>query len=192
MIRTRLIDRTALAVFLAVLGIAVLAAGTAQAQTQTPSREVPFGDQAGGFAVNYTRLKPNVATAGYLRAGAIPGIKALGFTTIVDLRTPEEGAGTEKKAAEAAGLRYFNIPVARDAPTEMQIAEFARIVEEASNAPLLVHCASANRVGAMWALYRAQSGVPEAIALEEGRTAGMRPDREADVRKRLAERAPTR
>lgn len=190
MIRTRPIVRLARPVFLAVISVAMLAAFPARAQT--PTREVPFGDRAGGFAVNYTRLKPSVATAGQLRPGAIAGIKALGFATIVDLRTPEEGAGIEQKAAEEAGLRYFNIPVMHGVPTETQVAEFARIVEEPSNAPLLIHCASANRVGAMWALYRAQRGIPEAIALEEGRTAGLTPEREAEVRKRLAERAPTR
>ena len=65
------------------------------------------------------------------------------------------------------------------------IGEFARVVEDPNNAPLLVHCASANRVGAMWTLYRVRQGIPLAIALEEGRTAGLRPDREAELRKRL-------
>lgn len=142
--------------------------------------------QPGGpLAVNYTRLKPHVATAGLLRDGAIPVLKALGFATIVDLRSPAEGIGAEQQAAAAAGLRYVNIPVTGGVPTDAQVAEFARIVEDPNNAPLLVHCASANRVGAMWTLYRVRQGIPLAIALEEGRTAGLRPDREAELRKRL-------
>ena len=139
----------------------------------------------GPLAVNYTRLKPHVATAGLLRDGAIPVLKALGFATIVDLRSPAEGAGAEQQAAAAAGLRYVNIPVTGGVPTDAQVAEFARVVEDPNNAPLLVHCASANRVGAMWTLYRVRQGIPLAIALEEGRTAGLRPDREAELRKRL-------
>lgn len=79
----------------------------------------------------------------------------------------------------------MNIPVTGGVPTDAQVAEFARIVEDPNNAPLLVHCASANRVGAMWTLYRVRQGIPLAIALEEGRTAGLRPDREAELRKRL-------
>ncbi|MFY9734582.1 MAG: sulfur transferase domain-containing protein [Rhodoplanes sp.] len=94
-------------------------------------------------------------------------------------------AGAEKQAVEAAGLRYVNIPVTGGVPTDAQIAEFARVVEDANNAPLLVHCASANRVGAMWTLYRVRQGVPLSIALEGGRTAGLRPDNEAELRKRL-------
>ena len=44
----------------------------------------------------------------------------------------------------------------------------------------------------MWALYRAFKGIPDEIALEEARTIGLRPDREADVRKWLAEQIPTK
>jgi protein tyrosine/serine phosphatase len=77
-------------------------------------------------------------------------------------------------------------------PTPFQIIEFAHVVEDPDNAPLLIHCASANRVAAMWALYRALKGIPDEIALEEARTIGLRPDLEADVRKRLAERIPTK
>ena len=157
----------------------------APALAQAAVREAPYGDRAGPLAVNYTRLKPLVATAGLLKDGAIPVLKALGFATIVDLRSPAEGAGAEQQAAAAAGLRYVNIPVTGGVPTDAQVAEFARIVEDPNNAPLLVHCASANWVGAMWTLYRVRQGIPLAIALEEGRTAGLRPDREAELRKRL-------
>jgi uncharacterized protein (TIGR01244 family) len=160
-------------------------AGSPPVLAQAAVREAPFGDKAGSLAVNYTRLKPHIATAGLLKHGAIPALKALGFATIVDLRGPDEGAGAEKQAVEAAGLRYINIPVTDGIPTDAQVAEFARVVEDANNAPLLVHCASANRVGAMWTLYRVRQGIAVSIALEEGRTAGLQPDREAELRKRL-------
>jgi len=77
-------------------------------------------------------------------------------------------------------------------PTDFQIAEFAHIVEDANNAPLLIHCASANRVGAMWTMYRILDGVPPKIAFEEGRTIGLQPDREAEIRTWLAVRTPTK
>jgi uncharacterized protein (TIGR01244 family) len=133
-----------------------------------------------------------MATAGLLKNGAIPKLKALGFTSILDLRGPDEGTASEKEAAESTGLRYFNIPVTDGLPTTFQIIEFAHVVEDPANAPLLIHCGSANRVGAMWALYRALEGIPNETALEEARTIGLQPDREADVRKWLAERIPTK
>ena len=73
------------------------------------------------------------------------------------------------------------------APTDAQVEDFTRIVENSANRPILVHCHTANRVGAMWTLYRARKGVPFAIALEEGRTIGLQPGREKAVRARLGE-----
>ena len=168
----------------------ILKAGAALAQFA--SREVPFCDQAAGLAVNYNRLKPHIATAGVLNNGAVPKLKVMGFTSIVDLRGPDEGTELEKKAVENAGLRYFNIPVTDGMPTPFQIAEFARIVEDANNAPLLIHAASINRVGAMWTMHRALQGVPDEIALEEGRTTGLQSDTEAEIRTWLAVRIPTK
>ena len=168
----------------------ILQTGAALAQSAPP--QVPFGDQGGELAVNYNRLRPHIATAGLLKEGAIPKLKAMGFTSAVDLRGPDEGTASEKEAVESAGLRYFNIPVTDGLPTESQIAEFARIVEDARNAPLVIHCASANRVGAMWTMYRIWEGVPPEIAFEEGRTIGLQPNREAEIRTWLAVRTPTK
>ena len=78
-----------------VVGVAFLAGPIIGALTlptrvlaQPSVREVPFGDRAGSLAVNYTRLRPQIATAGLLKNGAVPGLKAFGFATIVDLRGP--------------------------------------------------------------------------------------------------------
>lgn len=177
---------------LAAAAIATPFAPAPSAFAQSEPRQVPFNDAGAALAANYLRLRPQIATAGLLKNGAAPKLKALGFATVVDLRGPEEGAPAERAAVKDAGLRYFNIPVTNGLPSEVQIADFARIVEDPGAAPLLIHCVSANRVGAMWALYRAYQGVPPDLALEEARTIGLRPDREADVRRRLAERLPTR
>lgn len=48
-----------------------------------------------------------------------------------------------------------------------------------------MHCESSNRVGAAWALYRAANGVPAEIAVQEGRTVGLKPNRERRVREML-------
>ncbi len=76
-------------------------------------------------------------------------------------------------------MHYVNIPVTAGAPSDEQVDEFARIVEDAGNEPLLVHCASASRVGAMWTLYREERGAPVDTAVREGRAIGMHTDREA-------------
>jgi uncharacterized protein (TIGR01244 family) len=168
-----------LAVFVLIWGYAALLAAEAA------SEEVPFGDKVSPAITKYNRLRPDIATAGPLKDGAINELKSLGFATILDLRGPDEGTDVEKRAVEAAGLRYLNIPVIDIVPSDYQVAEFARIVEDASYFPLIIHCGSANRVGAMWTLYLARQGIPISIAVEEGRTIGMRPDRENAVLKHL-------
>ncbi len=178
----RLVVGTACAV---IVGVVVNTIGVPSAALAQTARQAPFGDEVGPLVTHYNRARPHIATAGRVRDGAVPGLRALGFSTIVDLRGPSEGTGVARKTVEGAGLRYFNIPVTTAAPTDAQVAEFARIVENPKHAPLLIHCAAANRVGAMWALYRVKKGVPVAMALEEGRTIGMQPNREAAVRKRL-------
>ena len=65
------------------------------------------------------------------------------------------------------------------------MARFKQIAEDVSNFPVLVHCAAGNRVGALWALYRAAEKVPAVVAVDEGRTLGLRPNRERAVRDRL-------
>lgn len=155
------------------------------AQAQSVQGEVPVANRVSSNVVNYHKLKPRIATAGLLMNGAVGELKALGFTSILDLRGPAEGTEIEKQAATAAGLRYFNVPVTNGLPSEAQIAEFGRLVEDPASYPIIVHCASGKRVGAMWALYRAHKRAPVSVALEEGRTAGLRPDVADDIRRKL-------
>lgn len=145
----------------------------------------PFGDLVGPAFSYYNRAAPNIGSAGVLKEGGVAEAKALGFKTILDLRTSEEGADAERALAADVGIAYLNLAVATKAPTPEQVAAFARIVEDPANLPILVHCETANRVGAMWALYRASRGVPAMVAVEEGRTLGLKPSREKAVRERL-------
>lgn len=147
--------------------------------------EVPFGDKAGHAFTNYDRLRPTIATAGLLKDGAIAELKSLGFAAVLDLRGPLEGTASEKAQVESTGLHYFNIPVTEQVPTEAQLEDFTRIVEDPANHPILIHCHTANRVGAMWTLYQVRKGVPSTIAMEEGRAIGLQPAREKFIRARL-------
>lgn len=166
---------------IALLPLAGMTAGVAQpAGTDVPSRE-----RVSTKIVNYSKIHPRIATAGLLGDGAIAELKSFGFATILDLRGPQEGTTAEKAAAVAAGLRYLNIPFTDAVPSLAQVAEFGRIVENGAHYPLMIHCASANRVGAMWMLYRLKSGVPLATAIAEGRAIGMQPPRENAVRASL-------
>lgn len=155
----------------------LILSGTAMAGEQ----QVPFGDKVNEAIFNYNRTTPHIATAGELDRGGVAHARELGFTSIVDLRTPPEGVDEERQQAELAGLRYINISIGEEAPARQDLDRFQQWVEDPDNHPVLVHCASANRVGTLWAMYRLRQGIPLEEALLEGRTIGMKESREAQV-----------
>ncbi len=165
---------------------ALLSFGNWSAGALAAPAQAPLGDKVSTAIFNYSRATPQIGTSGRFAPVAVAEIQALGFTTILDLRAQtEKGVADVTKAIQASGLRHLNIPIVTKAPTEAQVAEFAVIVENPANYPLLVTCVSANRVGAIWALYRASKGVAAEVAIEEGRTLGLKPSREKAVRARL-------
>ena len=144
--------------------------------------QIRLEDEVGaGIVVNYRRTTPTLATGGLILDNGITELEQLGFSAIIDLRTPAEGTESERAAAEATGLRYTNLPVGKEAPTMEQVRRFGTLIEDPTNHPVLVHCRSGNRVGTLWALYRISEGVPLEIAIEEGRAIGMQPSRENQV-----------
>jgi len=153
--------------------------------TTTKFTQAPYGNKMPDLVNNYLRATPYIGTGGVLEPTGLETLAGLGFKTVVNLNTAEEGATTEGPMVEKAGMTYINIAVPTKAPNAEQVAEFARIAEDPSNYPILLHCESSNRVGAMWALYRAASGIPKEIAVQEGRTVGMKTSREGAVREQL-------
>src|SRR5690606_15098849 len=78
-----------------------------------------------------------------------------GVRTVINLRAPDEAVDYDEAAeAERLGLRYVALPVrgADDLDRE-RVREFGRELDAArARGPVLIHCASGNRVGAMVAL----------------------------------------
>lgn len=112
--------------------------------------------------------------------------------TVIDLRQPGEDRGfDETGVAESLGMRYVRIPVAG---AEGLDAANVRAVHQAlqqSQGPVLLHCASGNRAGAVLGLVNAryEHASPEQ-ALQLGQRAGLR-SLETATRERLASPAPT-
>jgi len=95
---------------------------------------------------------------------------ASGFRSVLSLRTGNEGVdlARERSLVEKSKMRYFNIPVVSSAPRPEQADEFLRLVKDKSNHPMLINCASANRVGAFMMIYRVlEQGWSEDKALAE-------------------------
>ena len=89
--------------------------------------------------------------------GDFATLKEIGVNTIIDLtdNTPDE-----RGMAEAAGLKYINIPIKdKSYPTDDAVASFLKTVNDKATGVFFVHCAGGrHRTGDMGAVYRFQQG----------------------------------
>ena len=81
-------------------------------------------------------------------------LAALGIKTIIDLR--DDPTKYEKREAEAAGMRYINIPMSDTKyPKDAQIEEFLKLVNDPATGAFYAHCVGGrHRTGVMGAVYR--------------------------------------
>jgi uncharacterized protein (TIGR01244 family) len=108
-------------------------------------------------ATNVTRVDAAVMCAGATTTDALPELKKLGFNAIVNLRREQEpGADIPgaKAAAAQAGLKYIHLPFDSANPDPKLADTFIAAVTDTANQPVYIHCASANRVGALWLIKR--------------------------------------
>lgn len=114
-----------------------------------------------------------VSTAGQPDEASLKVFADNGYVAIVDLRTEGEDRGLdEPAAAEALGLDYINFPIGRDGIT-FENAKTLQDILVRYDQPVLVHCGSANRVGALFALSEFSKTEDLEKALEAGRAAGL-------------------
>ena len=91
-----------------------------------------------------------IVTAGQPAAHQFAPLASAGVSTVIDLRAPGEARGfDEHSAAQAAGMEYHNIPVVAGALTTCEFDQVRQRLRAPDRGPVLVHCASANRVGAV-------------------------------------------
>lgn len=119
----------------------------------------------------------------------LAAIADAGYVGVIDLRTPGEPRGYDEAAtARRLGLRYVSLPVG--GPADMTYSN-AALLERALaklDGPVLMHCASGNRVGALLALSASAAGAGDEEAVAIGKEAGLSHS-EAAVRFRLQEHA---
>lgn len=100
-----------------------------------------------------------------------------GIKVVVNLRSDQETMALEfdePALVRALGMEYVAIPIT---PDTFSTADADRLKDELlkTAGPVLIHCGSSNRVGALWAMYlRRHRGVAVDDALELGRQAGLR------------------
>lgn len=121
-------------------------------------------------------VAPALISAGQPDAEQLKRLAEAGLAAVINLRTPGEDPGFDEAALlRDADVAYYHVPVAGSAGlTEANAARLDRLLQRHAGQPVLVHCASGNRVGALFAL-RAHTlqGLPADEALEQGRAAGL-------------------
>lgn len=123
---------------------------------------------------DYRLLRRDLAVAGQPSAEILGRLKKLGFRTLVDLSAEGHSVTDEYVAMEAQGLRYTWIPIAAESLHAQDAAAVAQIIGERGHGPFLLHGATADSAGAVWALLAKKAGQSTEQALEEGRKAGLK------------------
>ncbi|MGE0100964.1 MAG: sulfur transferase domain-containing protein [Blastocatellales bacterium] len=104
---------------------------------------------------NFTKVNEEFCTGAQPRPEHFAQLKADGIKAVINLRQPgEHRAEDEEKAATAAGLKYFNIPVNYREPKDEDVDKFLKLTDDPENRPVFIHCTLAIRVGAFWMIRR--------------------------------------
>lgn len=117
----------------------------------------------------------NIVTGGQPTPEDMILLKQAGIDTVINMRMPGEQAEfNAAQAAENAGLNYIAMPVAGEAGISLDAARELDAVLGELQGNTLVHCATSNRVGALFAVRAALiQGKSQEQAISEGRAAGL-------------------
>lgn len=106
-------------------------------------------------------------------------LKEQGIELVLDLRTEGEISFDEPALVEAAGMQYqrtsFREP---EELTDEKLDIIRAALNAADETPVIMHCGSANRVGAAWLAWRVLDGGDVSFdeALVDAKTIGLRDD----------------
>lgn len=98
-----------------------------------------------------------------------------GFAVVIDVRGPDEDRGMDDfpGAVEALGMEYVPFPIVDADEISFETAGKLDALLQGTEGPVLIHCASGNRVGALLALRHSLTGADDESAIGYGKDAGM-------------------
>ena len=121
----------------------------------------------------FLEVRPNIGTGGQPTEAGMRMLAEKGYRSIINFRTAEEMAVIphESKLAAELGLKYFSIPFNGQEPREVQAVAFNQLMDALEDEKVFVHCAAANRVGALMMI---RLVLKEGLSLEEAEAEAAR------------------
>lgn len=158
------------------LAAVLLLAATGGAAQEAPAAAQSEPAKEYAHITNFLRVNQQICTGGQPRLEDLEKMKAEGIRAIINLRQASEyDAAAEEAKAKEVGLKYVHIPVNGREMKDEYAEEFLKATDEAENRPAFIHCASANRVGALWMIRRVlRDGWSLEKAEEEAKKIGLR------------------
>ena len=142
---------------------ALLAAGLALAACQSLVPGPPAGPE---LAAQTLQVSPRVVLAGALSKDAVTTLRAT-QAIVIDLRHPQEGATDEARLMARHGIPWINLPQGRDTPSVEDVAYLDDVLAAWPGRNVVLHCATGNRAGKLWASRRIAQGATVEAAIEE-------------------------
>ncbi len=165
---------------LAVFCVVVLATNHLAAQTSSPVVATPQEKKMVLKKHTIGNIRPlhvwnDIYLAGQPTPDDLTRLKVRGIKTIINLRRTQELSWDQASLVKQLGMRYVHIPF--QGPRQLNPEVFDKVLQvlrDKKRRPLMLHCASANRVGAIWYAYRVLDGQlsPEA-ARKEAQAVGL-------------------
>ncbi len=125
---------------------------------------------------NLKQPEENLFSCGQPSREALEALCKSGCEVIVNLCPPAEcGDFDEADCVRQLGLTYHNIPIAGPGDLGPEAVDaLDRILQEAAGRPVVIHCASGNRVGALLALHACwKRGTSPEEAIAYGEKSGL-------------------
>jgi len=139
---------------------------------------------------DYRVLSAALAVGGQPSPAALARLADLGFRTVINLRTAAEGAEEEGELVRGAGLRYVWVPITPATFSLDDVRLVEEVLNDAGSGPVLLHCASSNRVGGVWAAIEARRGKSLEEAEKAGKAAGLRSPTMLEALRRVLDEPP--
>jgi uncharacterized protein (TIGR01244 family) len=126
-------------------------------------------------AAPFAEPRAGLHTGGQPDAATLREFAANGIDVVIDLRGQDEPRGyDEATLVRSLGVQYVSLPIEGAADLTPANAAALERALDAAGGPVLLHCASGNRVGALLALAAAQEeGTTPDAAFAFGRKAGL-------------------